>query len=169
MRRIKVASYGSFLPTMPNAGTITTRRERLAVCASHKFTLAFENTIAADYVTNKLFEVWSAGSVPVYLGAPNVAEFAPSRRSYIDVTDFDGPMDLARYLNHLDEHDDEYEEYLEWKRTGPDDAFLAVSYTHLDVYKRQASARRPDVRAGSPPRTTRRADSPPPRLTCSPR
>jgi hypothetical protein len=111
---------------MPNAGTITTRRERLAVCASHKFTLAFENTIAADYVTNKLFEVWSVGSVPVYLGAPNVADFAPSRRSYIDVTDFDGPMDLARYLNHLDEHDDEYEEYLEWKRTGPDDAFLEM-------------------------------------------
>ena len=98
----------------------------MTVCACHKFTLAFENTIAADYVTNKLFEVWSAGSVPVYLGAPNVAEFAPSRRSYIDVTDFDGPVDLARYLNHLDENEDEYEEYLEWKRTGPDDAFLEM-------------------------------------------
>jgi len=126
MRRIKVASYGSFLPTMPNAGTITTRRERLAICARHKFTLAFENTIAADYVSNKLFEVWGVGSVPVYLGAPNVAEFAPSRRSYIDVTDFDGPAELARYLNHLDENEDEYEEYLEWKRTGPDEAFLEM-------------------------------------------
>jgi alpha-1,3-fucosyltransferase 10 len=126
MRRVKIASYGTFLPTMPNAGTIRTREQRLAVCARHKFTLAFENSISDDYVSNKLFEVWEAGSVPVYLGARNVAQFAPSRRSYIDVSDFEGPVELARHLNHLAGHPDDYEEYLEWKRSGPDEAFLEL-------------------------------------------
>jgi hypothetical protein len=97
--------------------------------------------MATHYVSNKLFEVWSVGSVPVYLGAPNVAEFAPSRRSYIDVSDFDGPADLARYLNHLDETEDEYEEYLEWKRTGPDDTFLEMlASVKDDVFCRIAEA-----------------------------
>lgn len=126
IRRIKVASYGRVVPTMPNAGMIRTRDERLAVSARHKFTLAFENSIAVDYVTEKLIDAWIAGSVPVYLGAPNVAEFAPAPRSYIDVTDFDGPDELARYLDYLDQHDDEYESYLEWKRVGPEPRFLAM-------------------------------------------
>jgi Glycosyltransferase family 10 (fucosyltransferase) C-term/Fucosyltransferase, N-terminal len=136
-RRIKVASYGTVLPTMPSAGMIATREARLAVAARHKFTLAFENSIAVDYVTDKLFDVWVAGSVPVYLGAPNVADFAPARHSYIDVADFDGPDELARYLNHLDTHDDEYEAYLEWKRSGPDERFLdLVASAHEDKFCR---------------------------------
>jgi hypothetical protein len=54
-------------------------------------------------------------------------------------------MDLARYLNHLDENDDEYEEYLEWKRTGPDDAFLEMLASVGDgVFCRIAEAVRAD-------------------------
>jgi len=132
MRGIGVASYGTVFPTTRAAGTIGTRDQRLATSARHKFTLAFENSVAVDYVTNKLFEVWIAGSVPVYLGAPNVSEFAPSLHSYIDVADFDSPDELARYLNHLDEHEDEYEAYLEWKRGGPDARFLELLATIPD-------------------------------------
>jgi hypothetical protein len=126
VRRIKVASYGTFLPTVPNPGALATRADRLAASTRHKFTLAFENSIAVDYVSDKLFDVWIAGSVPVYLGAPNVADFAPAPHSYIDVADFDGPEQLARYLDHLDRDDDQYEAYLEWKRTGPDPRFLEM-------------------------------------------
>jgi hypothetical protein len=54
-------------------------------------------------------------------------------------------MDLARYLNHLDENDDEYEEYLEWKRTGPDDAFLEMlASVDDDVFCRIAETVRAD-------------------------
>jgi alpha-1,3-fucosyltransferase 10 len=125
-RGVRIASYGKVFPNAAEAGTITTRDERLAVCSRHKFTLAFENSLVVDYVTDKLFDVWIAGSVPVYLGAPNVSEFAPSAHSYIDVADFDSPNELAGYLNHLDRHEDEYEAYLEWKRVGPDDRFLEL-------------------------------------------
>ncbi len=125
-RGVRIASYGKIFPSPGAAGTITTREQRLAVSSRHKFTLAFENSLALDYVTDKLFDVWIAGSVPVYLGAPNVSEFAPSAHCYIDVADFDGPDELARYLRHLDRHDEEYEAYLEWKRVGPDDRFLEL-------------------------------------------
>ena len=151
IRRVKVASYGSVLPTVPQAGSVATRAERLAVSARHKFTLAFENSIAVDYVSDKLFDVWIAGSVPVYLGAPNVADFAPSDHCFIDVADFAGPAELAGYLNHLDAHDDEYEAYLEWKRSGPDPRFLEMlDSVDDDVFARVAElahARRFESRA----------------------
>jgi hypothetical protein len=92
------------------------RATRLAVIAGYKFTLAFENAIARDYVTEKFFDPLIAGSVPVYLGAPNVAELAPADHCFIDVTDFRSPQDLAEYLLALDEDDAAYGEYLAWKR-----------------------------------------------------
>ena len=70
--------------------------------ARYKFTLAFENTVTPDYVTEKLYEPLIAGSVPVYRGAPNVADFAPAPRCFIDAADFAGPAELAAYLDHLD-------------------------------------------------------------------
>jgi hypothetical protein len=102
------------------------RREKLDLIAPHKFTLAFENSISPDYVTEKFFDPLVAGSVPVYLGAPNVADFAPAPHAYIDTADFSGPDELAAYLNHLDQHDDEYQAYLAWKQDGFSDQFLAL-------------------------------------------
>lgn len=108
------------------------RREKLEVIARHKFTLAFENSISPDYVTEKFFDPLVAGSVPVYLGAPNVADFAPAPHSYIDTADFSGPDELAAYLNHLDQHDDEYQAYLAWKQDGLSEQFLALMATVYD-------------------------------------
>ncbi|HAP76773.1 MAG TPA: hypothetical protein DCR14_11885, partial [Acidimicrobiaceae bacterium] len=54
----------------------------------------------------KFFQPLLAGSVPIYRGAPNVADFAPAPNCYIDADDFDGPADLARFLRSLT--DDQY-------------------------------------------------------------
>lgn len=118
MSRIKVASYGTVLPTVSDAGSIRDRRAKLDVYARHKFTLAFENSIAPDYVTEKLYEPLIAGSVPVYLGAPNAAEFAPAPEAVIDVNQFSGPDEVAKYLDHLSRRPDEYAERLAWKQAG---------------------------------------------------
>lgn len=140
MQRTEVASYGTVLPTVPQAGSIAGREGRLAVMARHKFTLAFENSMSPDYVTSKFFDPLVAGSVPVYRGAPNVAEFAPGPRSYIDASDFSGPAELAGYLNYLDQHPAEYEEYLTWKHDGASPAFRALLAQADHPYCRLARA-----------------------------
>ena len=86
--------------------------------ATHRFTLAFENSIAPDCVSDKFFDPLIAGSVPAYLGSPDVAEFAPGEHCYLNVADFAGPADLASYLNHLDQDEDEYQSLLAWKQAG---------------------------------------------------
>ena len=51
------------------------------------FTAAFEDSMAVDYVTEKVYDALHAGSVPLYLGAPNILEFVPPN-SVINVLDF---------------------------------------------------------------------------------
>jgi hypothetical protein len=51
-------------------------------------------------------------------------DLVPSNKSAIIVDDFDSVEDLARYLKHLDQNDEEYEKYLEWKKTGISNQYL---------------------------------------------
>ena len=114
MRHISVDSYGRFLnnrpPPIPDLGSETKRK----VIADYPFCLALENSIAPDYVTEKLFDCFLAGVVPVYLGAPNVADFAPEG-SYILANSYREPRALADYLKHLLSHPEEYMSYFDWR------------------------------------------------------
>ena len=74
-------------------------------------------------MTEKFYEALIAGSVPVVLGAPNVGDFAPADRCYVDAADFAGPADLARFLVALAGDEARYAGYLAWKREGLRPAF----------------------------------------------
>ena len=78
MHYLDVHSYGKFRRNRALADDHW-RPTKLEVIAAYKFTLAFENAIGEDYVTEKFFDPLVAGSVPVYLGAPNVEALAPAR------------------------------------------------------------------------------------------
>jgi hypothetical protein len=88
---------------------------KLAALSGYRFTLAFENARGRDYVTEKFYDPLIAGSVPVYLGAPNIEAFAPGERCFIDAADFPDPKDLAAFLQHLAGSEDDYLSYLAWK------------------------------------------------------
>lgn len=123
-RHIPVDSYGRFLRnrTLPaDSG----RPTKLSLIASYPFTLAFENSICIDYVTEKFFDPLIAGSVPVYLGAPNIEDYAPGNHCYINVRDYANPCALAAYLKAVLAKPGAYEEYLEWKRQPLRPAFLS--------------------------------------------
>ena len=82
---------------------------------SHKFYLAFENSICPDYITEKTWDALSGGIVPIVLGGADYKTFLP-HHSYIDVKDFSSPKALATYLNKVDRNDTLYNEYFAWKR-----------------------------------------------------
>jgi hypothetical protein len=114
MRHLQVDSYGRVLHnrSLPEDRG---RETKLATIARYRFTLAFENSITDDYVTEKFFDPLVAGSVPVYRGASNVQCFAPGDHCYINVADCRDPAELAEYLLHLCAHPAQYAEYLTWK------------------------------------------------------
>ncbi|HET9339833.1 MAG TPA: glycosyltransferase family 10 [Casimicrobiaceae bacterium] len=125
MRHLAVDAYGACRRnrTLENDDG---RGAKLRTIARYRFTLAFENSIAKDYVTEKFYDALVAGSVPVVLGAPNTRDFAPADRCYIDTSDFDGPAALAAYLEGLVEDESAYAAHLAWKRAGVGQAFLAM-------------------------------------------
>jgi hypothetical protein len=125
MQYLDVHSYGKQLRNRRLAQD-QGRATKLETIADYKFTLAFENAIAKDYVTEKFFDPLLVGSVPVYLGAPNVDEFAPADRCFINATDFHSPQALAEYLLLLNEDDAAYEQYLAWKHQPLRPSFLKL-------------------------------------------
>jgi hypothetical protein len=138
MQCLPVDSYGLTLQNkkLPE----DKRREtKLETIAAYKFTVAFENSISHDYVSEKFFDPLIVGSVPVYMGAPNIDDFAPGEHCYINVAQFKGPRELAEYLIFAAGNQSEYDSYLDWK-TKPlrqrfldkvevvaDDSFLRLS------------------------------------------
>ncbi len=81
----------------------------------YKFTVSFENSIGPDYVTEKFYEPLIMGSVPVYLGAPNVDDYAPGEHCFINVRDYESPKILSEYLTYLLHDEDAYNAYFAWK------------------------------------------------------
>lgn len=125
MRHAEVHSYGRRLRNRTLARDLG-HATKIDTIGAYQFTLAFENAIARDYVTEKFFDPLIVGSVPVYLGAPNVAELAPGEHCYIDAAEFPDPRGLAEYLLALDADPVRYQEYLNWKQAPLRPEFLAL-------------------------------------------
>jgi len=87
---------------------------KTAVQEKYLFHLAFENQNAEDYITEKLWGALAAGTLPVYLGAPNVKDHVPPN-SIIVVDDFPSTKDLADYLIRLTKDKALYESYHTWR------------------------------------------------------
>jgi hypothetical protein len=61
---------------------------KLSTLSNYKFSICFEN--ARDipgYITEKIFDSMAAGCVPVYWGAPNIADYVPEL-CYVDMKKF---------------------------------------------------------------------------------
>lgn len=62
-------------------GPVRSKRE---VLQHYSFSICFENAEAPGYITEKIFDSMIAGCVPVYLGAPNVADHLGTHDCFID-------------------------------------------------------------------------------------
>lgn len=61
----------------------------------------------------------SSGTVPIYYGAPNFADFVP-KNSVIDARLFSTPKELAEYIIMLSNNEKEYNKYHAWRKNFSD-------------------------------------------------
>lgn len=115
-------SYGKCLNNKPlpehleDTATATGEDQKfMNFVARYKFHLALENGLCPDYMTEKLWRPLHQGCVPVYRGSSGVADWMPNNHSAVIIDDFPSPKALAEFLKRLDENDDEYAKYLEFK------------------------------------------------------
>jgi hypothetical protein len=55
-----------------------TCERKLQVLEEYRFSLCFENTEMPGYITEKMIDCFVSGTVPIYRGAPDVADYIPS-------------------------------------------------------------------------------------------
>jgi hypothetical protein len=126
MRLIPIDSYGNQCRNVEESPEDDGSTFKIRTIANYKFTLAFENACAPDYVTEKFYQPLLAGSVPVVLGAPNLETLAPGDQCFINVQDFDSAASLARYLLELADDEDRYQRYHAWRDRPLRPAFKAL-------------------------------------------
>jgi hypothetical protein len=127
----RIDSLSSCLNNMdPNSVLDTSDKGR--VMRKYLFHLAFENQNTNDYITEKLWGTLSSGTLPVYLGAPNVKDHVPFK-GVIFVDDFPSVEALAKYLIKVSNDKKLYESYHSWREEPLPQSFLIkynISHTH---------------------------------------
>ena len=73
---------------------------KLDTLSQYRFAICFENMTLQGWITEKVFDCFRAGCVPVYLGAPNVTEHIPAA-AFIDMRQFTDFGDLRRFLHSV--------------------------------------------------------------------
>lgn len=91
------------------------RTDKAALMRSYGLYLAFENSVVADYITEKLWGALAAGTIPVYYGAPNIHSHIPEGSAVV-VTDFENVRALADHLVAILNNKTLYEMYHQWRR-----------------------------------------------------
>lgn len=88
-------------------GPIANKKE----CLHHyKFCICYENMIhQRGYITEKIFDCFAAGCVPVYWGADNITDYIPAH-CFIDRRQFNHERELVAFLEAMTAQD--YNKYL---------------------------------------------------------
>lgn len=88
-------------------GTVVSKKETMQ---HYKFAICYENVKdEMGLITEKIFDCFAAGCVPVYYGARNVTDYIP-KECFIDFRDFADYEDLYSFIMNMEEK--EYNKYL---------------------------------------------------------
>jgi alpha(1,3/1,4) fucosyltransferase len=85
--------------------------DKVSVIKNYRFSICYENCRdVPGYITEKIFDCFAAGNVPIYWGANNITDYIP-KDCFIDRRDFATLDDLYVFLKTMSKED--YEGYLD--------------------------------------------------------
>jgi hypothetical protein len=90
-------------------------KNKTEVMGAYLFHLSFENQRTPDYITEKLWGAFDSGTLPIYMGAPNIKEHVPPN-SIVVVDDFSSTKELIAYMDKLSKNKTLYNTYHEWRK-----------------------------------------------------
>jgi len=97
-----------FKPNFPSYKGMV--KDKKTVYENYKFALCYENAEYPDYITEKILDCLIAGIVPIYLGAPNIANYVP-KEAFIDKRKFKTYENLYSFIKNMPK--EEYIKYVE--------------------------------------------------------
>lgn len=81
-------------------------RSKSQTLGQYRFAICFENSVLKGWMTEKLFDCFFAGTVPVYWGAPDVTDWVPAE-CFIDMRRFRDFAELRAFLHALTPDDEQ--------------------------------------------------------------
>ncbi len=120
-KKLKMASWLPARPSPCYAGTVDSKIETLK---NYKFSICYENAQQIPgYITEKIFDSFFAGCIPVYWGAPNIEDHIP-KECFVDRRDYSSHADLYHDLSNMTEAEfnhrlDAIEDYLNGPQATP--------------------------------------------------
>ena len=100
----KVLSGGKALN---NIGKVIPSKETMSWLSQCKFVIAYENQTYDGYITEKPFQAYFAGSIPIYYGAKSAVQDI-NKKAVIYAGDFNSDEELVDYIKKVDEDDNLY-------------------------------------------------------------
>lgn len=89
-------------------GTVDNKKE---IMSQYKFAICYENVCGLNgYITEKIFDCFFSGTVPIYWGAENINSYIPEE-CFIDRRKFSNNIELYNHLKKMS--DQEYNEIIE--------------------------------------------------------
>jgi hypothetical protein len=76
---------------------------KFEVLAKYEFCLCLENMRMNGYISEKIFDCFYAGTIPLYLGAPDILKYIPAD-SFVDVRKFPAWQDMWEHLATMPAH-----------------------------------------------------------------
>lgn len=90
----RLLPHNSNLINKSNRGKIKKKN----ILYNYKFSICYENSSSYNgYITEKIFDAFFYGNIPIYLGAPNITKYIPSN-CFIDRRRFKDQKSLHNYL-----------------------------------------------------------------------
>lgn len=77
----------------------------------YKFSIAFENSSTSGYTTEKILQAFSARTIPIYWGNPNV-ERDFNKKAFINCHQYENFEEVIEIIKKIDQDDELFEQYL---------------------------------------------------------
>jgi hypothetical protein len=114
--------------------------DKIGVIKNYRFSICYENCQGVKgYVTEKIFDCFQAGNVPIYWGASNIEDYIP-KACFIDRRDFASYEELYTFIKNMTK--EAYEGYLQHIRDflQSDAAKLFSSETYDKIFFEAATS-----------------------------
>jgi hypothetical protein len=86
-------------------GPVESKHEAMS---NYTFAICYENMVLEGWINEKIFDAFLVGTIPIYLGAPDVTDYIP-KECFIDPRAFSDHAELEAHLRSLTER--EIQEY----------------------------------------------------------
>ena len=77
---------------------------KFEVLKNYNFCLCFENMEMKGYISEKIFDCFYAGTIPIYLGAKDINKYIPEE-TFIDFRRFENISDLNNFIKKMNKNE----------------------------------------------------------------